>query len=71
MIFQFSLALSDMVLAFATALALYLMIEAPFRKVFRELMFPSKDTTPKVTDPAGVEENNMMNNNNICQDSRL
>ncbi|XP_050499016.1 nose resistant to fluoxetine protein 6-like isoform X1 [Diabrotica virgifera virgifera] len=65
-----SLALSDIVLAFVTALVLYLLIEAPFRKVFREIMMPSKDKSPKPKNNNGerhnsVEENMIMSNNNV------
>ncbi|XP_018579714.2 nose resistant to fluoxetine protein 6-like [Anoplophora glabripennis] len=72
----FALAVADAVLAFVAALVLYLMIEAPFRKIFRELMFPSKDSTPKVVAEHPTMEENMINNNNNnnnnnCQDSRL
>lgn len=34
--------MGDMVLSFVTALGMYVTIEAPFRKVFRELLMPSK-----------------------------
>lgn len=71
---QLALALADTVLAFTAALVLYLTIEAPFRKIFRELMFPSKEITPKITAEHPTVEENMINNNNNnnnCQDSRL
>lgn len=32
-----------MVMAFVCALALYLMIEAPFRKIFKELLMPKRE----------------------------
>ncbi|XP_030745923.1 nose resistant to fluoxetine protein 6-like [Sitophilus oryzae] len=38
-----SLSFSDMVLAFLSALCLYLMIEAPFRKIFKELLMPKRE----------------------------
>ncbi|KAG5894540.1 hypothetical protein JTB14_026828 [Gonioctena quinquepunctata] len=70
-----SLSLGDMVLSFTTALCLFLMIEAPFRKIFKELMIPSRDTLPLKTstlEQQTSEEHMMTNNNNInCQDSRL
>ncbi|KAJ8979723.1 hypothetical protein NQ317_015547 [Molorchus minor] len=68
-----SLSLGDMVWAFVAALGLYILIEAPFRKVFRELMFPTREVPPKTVADTLVEENNMINNNNNinCQDSRL
>ncbi|CAG9830113.1 unnamed protein product [Diabrotica balteata] len=69
---RISLALSDIVLAFITALVLYLLVEAPFRKVLREIMMPSKDKTPKPKNNNGerhhsVEENMIMSmsNNNV------
>ncbi|CAH1112393.1 unnamed protein product [Psylliodes chrysocephalus] len=67
-----SLALSDIVLSFSTALVLYLIIEAPFRKIFRELIMPTKSTPAKVTTQRpSVEENMINHNNNVQQDSRL
>lgn len=35
-------ALGDIVFSFSLALVLYLLIEAPFRKVFREIMSPNR-----------------------------
>jgi len=32
-----------MVMAFVCALALYLLIEAPFRKIFKELLMPKRE----------------------------
>ncbi|CAG9862563.1 unnamed protein product [Phyllotreta striolata] len=67
-----SLGLSDIVLAFTTALALYLMIEAPFRKLFREIMMPSRNSPVKVpTGRLSVDENMINHNNNVQEDSRL
>ncbi|XP_057651864.1 nose resistant to fluoxetine protein 6-like [Diorhabda carinulata] len=72
-----SLALSDIILSFITAVVLYLLVEAPFRKVFREIMMPSKNTQMKpknnVTHNNPSAEENMIitNNNNNVQDSRL
>ncbi|CAH1163713.1 unnamed protein product [Phaedon cochleariae] len=67
-----SLSFSDMVLSFVTALGLFLLIEAPFRKVFRELIMPSREPPRKITTTdlpsAGEEE---MINNNVNHDSRL
>ncbi|KAL3287100.1 hypothetical protein HHI36_001584 [Cryptolaemus montrouzieri] len=40
-----SSALSDMVLAFISALVLYLAIEAPLRNIFKELLYPSRPPT--------------------------
>ncbi|KAK9880602.1 hypothetical protein WA026_011841 [Henosepilachna vigintioctopunctata] len=40
-----SLALSDMVLSFISALILYLAIEAPLRNIFKELLMPSRPIT--------------------------
>ncbi|XP_076267311.1 nose resistant to fluoxetine protein 6-like isoform X2 [Rhynchophorus ferrugineus] len=48
-----SLSLSDIVLAFITALCLYLMIEAPLRKIFKELLNPKREPKKPKTD---VEE---------------
>ncbi|CAG9862564.1 unnamed protein product [Phyllotreta striolata] len=42
-----SFALSDIVLAFSTALVLYLVVEAPFRNIFTLLLLPSKDKKQK------------------------
>lgn len=36
-----TMGLGDIVFSFALALVLYLLIEAPFRKVFREIMSPN------------------------------
>ncbi|KAJ8954784.1 hypothetical protein NQ318_014895 [Aromia moschata] len=67
-----ALSLSDMVLSFLTALCLYLMIEAPFRRIFRVLLFPSRESPPKtVTENSTVAENMINNNNHPQQDSRL
>lgn len=69
------LSFSDMVLSFVSALCLFLMIEAPFRKVFKQLIMPSRTHHPKTATVAGTEQ--MMNNNsstvgnNNYEDSKL
>lgn len=52
------LALGDIVLSFALALLMYLGIEAPFRKVFRELMFPPKRESAEEVTENGVNNGN-------------
>ncbi|CAH0550691.1 unnamed protein product [Brassicogethes aeneus] len=65
-----SLALSDIVLAFVFGLLLYLMIEAPSRKIFREIMMPRRATNNlKVSQHNTNSENSNMNNK--TSDSRL
>ncbi|XP_066262600.1 nose resistant to fluoxetine protein 6-like [Euwallacea similis] len=55
-----SLAASDMVMAFICALALYLMIEAPFRKIFKELLMPKREAKSEK-----LEESNQHNGSAI------
>lgn len=43
LLMQISMSVSDMVLAFISALLLYLLIESPFRKIFKELLLPKRD----------------------------
>ncbi|RZB84906.1 nose resistant to fluoxetine protein 6-like, partial [Asbolus verrucosus] len=62
-----SLSLSDMVLSFAAALGLYLIVEAPFRKLFREMLMPNKVSPPRQTTEPTMRENVA---NGTC-DSRL
>ncbi|XP_050305781.1 nose resistant to fluoxetine protein 6-like [Anthonomus grandis grandis] len=69
-----SLSASDMVLAFVAALALYLMIEAPFRKIFKELLNPKREpkgSKSALEEPqsgtstaAEPEPRHVLNNNN-------
>ncbi|KAL1514039.1 hypothetical protein ABEB36_003363 [Hypothenemus hampei] len=70
-----SLSMSDMVLAFICALALYLTIEAPFRKIFKELLMPKRQPkSHKVEEVHTGNRVNHNNNNNVAtgvQDSRL
>ncbi|CAG9764783.1 unnamed protein product [Ceutorhynchus assimilis] len=60
-----SLSASDMVLAFICALALYLMIEAPFRKIFKELLNSKRE--PK--GPKRVEEATQINGVAVISDT--
>ncbi|CAH1982992.1 unnamed protein product [Acanthoscelides obtectus] len=71
-----SLSLSDMVLAFSSALGLFLTIEAPFRKIFKELLMTPKEKDGKSTTGRMHSGDNMINNNNTSvnnnhEDSRL
>lgn len=60
---QISLAVSDMVLSFLSALVLYLCIEAPLRNIFKELLMPSR-SAPVVKSPKEIiEEESVMENN--------
>lgn len=65
-----SLSFSDMILAFVSSLCLYLMIEAPVRKIFKELLMPTRGTHAKeVTELSANNNNNTITNN--YPDSRL
>lgn len=65
-----TLSFSDMILAFVSSLCLYLMIEAPFRKIFRELLMPSRPANTKQTTDQPNHNNNVNSNHNMS-DSRL
>lgn len=39
--------MADTVLAFLSAIALYLLVEAPFRKIFRHLLMPNRVSPPQ------------------------
>ncbi|XP_019870876.2 nose resistant to fluoxetine protein 6 [Aethina tumida] len=65
-------ALSDMVLSFTFGLVLYLLVEAPSRRIFRELMMPKRPTkTLKVSQHTTSEDNIMNNKTTATSDSRL
>ncbi|XP_060529412.1 nose resistant to fluoxetine protein 6-like [Cylas formicarius] len=65
--------MGDIVMAFAAALCLYLMIEAPFRIIFKELLMSKREPKPVEVLPTARE--NMIaarsNHNNNYEDSRL
>ncbi|KAF2894965.1 hypothetical protein ILUMI_11198 [Ignelater luminosus] len=67
-------ALADIVLAFTAALFLYLGIEAPLRKIFKELLTPSSSSHNNNNNklPSSETEQNVTNNNtNQDSNSRL
>lgn len=66
-LFQITYAFGDIVLAFTSALFLYLGIEAPLRKIFKELLMPSSSHNNKNKPPStetNTEQNVTHNNNN-------
>lgn len=62
------LALGDIVLAFMSALCLHLAIEAPIRKIFKELLTPTRSAKNKLAPEPPAEETTTNNRDN---DSRL
>lgn len=68
--FKICLAFGDIVLSFALALIMYLGIEAPFRKVFRELLNPQRSKSHEDVTDNGINNNvvinNGVNNNGNC-----
>ncbi|GLV42223.1 uncharacterized protein CBL_03809 [Carabus blaptoides fortunei] len=63
-----TLALGDIVLSFALALILYIMVEAPCRKLFREIMSPSRKRPETKPDDMSLRERAATNGN---EDSHL
>lgn len=67
----FTLALGDMVFSFMLALMLYLMVETPFRKMFRVLMTPKRQEGKEDVKEGVNVERTVINVANSTEDSQM